>query len=112
MAVGQNVRLEARRLVQEQLLRRREEQAAREARIRAHALGATVAAVERERVLADTERRIAEALVALTVVEEVPVSEAAALCGLEVREANRLRRLHQHHHTVQAPSTSDQVPAP
>lgn len=110
MAVGQNVRVEARRLVQEQLLRRREEQAAREARIRAHALGATVAAVERERVLADTERRIAEALVALTVSEEVSVTEAAALCGLEVREANRLRRLHHHHHTDQTPS--DQVPAP
>ena len=110
MAVGQNVRVEARRLVQEQLLRRRAEQAAREARIQAHALGATMAAVERERVLVDTERRIAEALVALTVSEEVSVQEAAALCGLEVREANRLRRLHQHHHTDQPPS--DQVPAP
>lgn len=112
MAVGQNVRLEARRLVQEQLLRRREEQAAREARIRAHALGATMAAVERDQVLVDTERRIAEALVALTVTEEVSVSEAAALCGLEVREANRLRRLHHHHSDQSTPSDPDPAPAP
>ena len=74
--------------------------------------GATVAAVERERVLADTERRISEALVALTVSEEVSVQEAAALCGLEVREANRLRRLHHHHHTDQTSSPSDPVSAP
>ena len=96
--------------MQEQLLRRRQEQAAREARIRAHVVGATVAAVERERVLADTECRIAEALVALTVSEEVPVQEAAALCGLEVREANRLRRLHRHH--IDQSTPSDPVPAP
>ena len=94
--MAQNPRLEARRLVQEQLLRRREEAAAREARIREHALVATAAAVERQQVVEDTERRIGQALHALT--QDVSVPEAAALCGLELREANRLRRLQQHQH--------------
>ena len=94
--MAQNPRLEARRLVQEQLVRRREEAAAREARIREHALLATAAAVERQQVVEDTERRIGQALHAL--MQDLSVPEAAALCGLEVREAKRLRRLQQQHH--------------
>ncbi len=105
--MAQNPRLEARRLVQEQLVRRREEATAREARIREHALLATAAAVERQRVLEDTERRIGQALHALT--QDLSMPEAAALCGLEVREANRLRRLQHHHHDPG--SSSDQAPS-
>ncbi len=100
--MAQNPRLEARRLVQEQLVRRREEAAAREARIREHALLATAAAVERQQVVEDTERRIGQALHAL--MQDLSVPEAAALCGLEVREANRLRRLQQHQHRDPAAS--------
>lgn len=108
--MAQNPRLEARRLVQEQLLRRREEAAAREARIREHALVATAAAVERQQVVKDTERRIGQALHALT--QDLSVPEAAALCGLELREANRLRRLQQHHHRDPAHSPDSASLAP
>lgn len=82
----------ARRRVMERIVKRREELAEREVRIRAQVLAVSAAVLDRERALADAERRISDAIHQLTVEDRVPVREAAELCGLEVREINRLRR--------------------
>ena len=88
----QTDRQAARRRVIERIVKRREELAEREARIRAQVLAVSAAVLDRERAFEDAERRISEAVHQLTVNDMVPVHEAAALCGLEVREVNRLRR--------------------
>lgn len=88
----QTDRQAARRRVMERIVKRREELAEREVRIRAQVLAVSAAVLDRERAFADAERRISEAVHQLTVNDRVPVREAAALCGLEVREVNRLRR--------------------
>jgi len=79
-------------MAQDQLVRRREVLAAREARISEQVLEATAAILERDRIVADCARRIGLAVNALTVSEALPVSETAALCGLDIREVNRLLR--------------------
>lgn len=76
----------------ERILKRREALAEREVRIRAQVLAVSAAVLDKDRALADAERRISEAIYQLTVKDRVPVREAADLCGLEVREINRLRR--------------------
>jgi len=76
----------------ERIVKRREELAEREVRIRAQVLEVSTAVLERERAVADAERRISEAIHQLTVNDGMLVREAADLCGLEVREINRLRR--------------------
>ncbi len=90
--MSRSVRQKARLLVQDQLVRRREVLAAREARIIEQVLEATAAMLERDRVVAESERRIGHAIHALTVTEALPAAEAAALCGLDIREVNRLLR--------------------
>lgn len=89
----QSDRQMARHRVMERILKRREALAEREVRIRAQVLAVAAAVLDRDRALADAERRISEAIHQLTVADSVPVHEAAGLCGLEVREVNRLRRL-------------------
>lgn len=86
------VRQKARLMAQDQLVGRREALVAREARICDQVLEATAAALERDRVVADSERRIALAVHALAVTEAMPVGEVAELCGLDSREVNRLLR--------------------
>ena len=90
--MSRSIRQKARLMAQDQLVRRREVLAAREARISEQVLEATAAILERDRIVADCARRIGRAVNALTVVEALPVSEAAALCGLDIREVNRLLR--------------------
>lgn len=90
--MSRSIRQKARLRAQDQLVRRRELLAAKEARISEQVLEATAAVLERDRVVAETERRIGHAVNALTVVEALPVSETAALCGLDVREVKRLLR--------------------
>lgn len=81
--MSQSIRQKAPSAVQEQLIKRRGAMAAREA---------SAALLERERVVTDTERRMGEALVALTTAEGLPLAEATARCGLDAREAARLAR--------------------
>lgn len=94
--MSRTVRQKARLMAQDQLVRRREALVAREARICDQVLEATAAALERDRVVAESERRIALAVHALAVTEAMPVSEVAELCGLDVREVNRLLRAGSH----------------
>lgn len=88
----QSDRQAARHRVMERIIKRREALVEREARIRAQVLAVSEAVLGRERALGEAERRISEAVHQLTIVDAVPVREAAALCGLDVREVNRLRR--------------------
>lgn len=106
--MSQSVRQEARRLAHAQLVRRREELAAREARIGAHVLDAWAAVLERDQVIGDAERRIGQAVYELTVTESVPALEAAALCGLDVREVNRMVKARKR---TSSPTVDDSGPA-
>lgn len=67
---------------------------AREARIMDLVVEATTALLERERVISLAEHRVAAALCELEVLT-FTTAEAAALCGLEVREAAKLKRNHR-----------------
>lgn len=87
-----SIRQEARLKALEQLARRRADLAAREARIRAHVMAISTAAMERDATVADAERRIGEALHALTVTESMTTREAATLSGITLQEANRILR--------------------
>ena len=53
-------------------------------------LDASAAVLKRDQVIADTERRIGQAVYELTVTESEPAAEAAAFCGLDLREVNRM----------------------
>lgn len=90
--MSRTVLQKARLMAQNQLVRRREALAAREARICDQVLVATAAILERDRVVAESERRIALAVHELAVTEAMPVREVAELCGLDVRDVNRLLR--------------------
>ena len=92
--MSQTLKQAARQRAAQQFQRRREEHLAREARIRDLVVEATTALLERERVIGLAEHRIAAALCEL---EELTVTtvEAAALCGLEPREAAKLKRNHR-----------------
>lgn len=94
--MSRTVRQKARLMAHDQLVRRREVLVAREARIGDQVLEATAAGLERDRVIADSERRIAQAVHALVVTEAMPVGEVAELCGLDAREVNRLLRTSSH----------------
>ena len=90
--MSRSVRVKARLMVQEQLMRRREALSAREARVSAQVLEATAAVLSRDTALAECERRLGAAVYALAVTEAVSVGDTAELCGLGVREVNRLLR--------------------
>ena len=90
--MSRSIRQKARLMAQDRLVRRREVLAAREARISEQVLEATAAMLERDRVVAESERRIGYAVHALTVSEALPVREPAGLCGRDIREVNRLLR--------------------
>lgn len=94
--MAQSARQEARRRAQQELLKRKEEAARREARVSQHVIDATTAHVERQRVVEETERRIAASIHELVVAERLSPAEVSTLTGLEVREVHRLRRLHAH----------------
>lgn len=93
--MSQSVRQEARKRAQQELLRRKEEAVAREARITQHVIEATTAHIEQQRAIADTEERLRRSIHELMATEKVSASEVASLTGLPQRDINRLRRDHQ-----------------
>ena len=91
--MAQSDRHEARVRVRGQLIKRHEALMAREARIRTEVLKAAAAILARDRAVLEAEARLCQALGALTSAEEMPVDEAAELCGLDVKEAKRILRM-------------------
>ena len=87
----QSVRQAARRTAREMTARRRTERAAREQRIEDLAVAVLTALGER----AAAERRVGEALVELTDVQGLSLSDAVRFCDAQIskREAIRLRQV-------------------
>lgn len=93
----------ARRRQAERLVEKRIEFVAREQRIREQARIVSAAVLERDRVIAQAESRISDAINQLTVIDAVPVREAATLCGLEPRDVTRFRRARAQKQIIEAP---------
>jgi hypothetical protein len=74
---------------------RRDARAKREGRLDRLAIEVHVALMERDAAIAATERRVGEALRAMTGNEALSIRQAVEWCGgqLTVREATRLRRI-------------------
>lgn len=87
----QSVRQAARRTAREVTARRRTKRAAREQRIEGLAVAVLTALEER----AAAERRVGEALVELTDVQGLSLSDAVEFCDAQIskREATRLRQV-------------------